>query len=95
MDQDPDFLERLNSVHDFPCEFVFKVIGTNTPEFVSSVVQSTLIVLGKDANIDLTTRESSQGNHTSVTMVINVNDAESVVHVFRMLQSVEGVRYVL
>lgn len=95
MEEEPDFLSRLKDVHDFPCEFVFKVIGTNSPEFVSAVVQAALNVVGKDADIDVSTRESSRGNHTSVTMLVTVDSAESVVNVFDLLQSLEGVRYVL
>ena len=41
-----EILERLNDVHTFPGPYIFKVIGDNTPTFVSNAVQACLNILG-------------------------------------------------
>ena len=88
-------LKRLNDVHAFPGEYVFKVIGTNSPEFVTRSVQATVNVLGSSANPDVSTRSSSGGKHLSVTLTVDVDQAEDVLDVYALLQEMEGVRFML
>ncbi len=95
MTEEIKFLDRLKDVHEFPCEFVFKVIGDNSPEFVTTCVQGTINVLGPKASIDVKTRESSKGNHVAVTLLVVIDAAEHVLKVFEILQGIEGVKYVL
>ncbi len=95
MTEEIKFLDRLNDVHEFPCEFIFKVIGDNSPEFVTTCVQGAVNVLGPNTKVDVTTRESSKGNHVSVTLTVSIESAELVLKVFAILQGIEGVKYVL
>ena len=88
-------LDRLNDVHSFPGNYIFKVIGDNTPVFVSQVVQVCLIALGPEASPGISTRESSGGKHVSVTIDAVVVDAEMVLKVYALIGDVEGVRFVL
>ena len=90
-----DILERLKDVHAFPGEYTFKVIGENTPAFVSRIVQACVMVLGPDASPGISTRESSGGRHVSVTVDATVEDAEMVLRIYDILGEVEGVRFML
>ncbi|MGM0555774.1 MAG: YbeD family protein [Myxococcota bacterium] len=88
-------LERLEDVHSFPGEYTFKVIGSNSPEFVSQVVQAAINVVGKAADPDVDTRESSKGNHLSVTLTVTVQEADAVMDIYAAFQEMEEVRFIL
>lgn len=87
--------EKLNSVHDFPCTYVFKVIGENSSDFMVRVVQAVVHVVGDPAELSMSTRESSGGKHMSVTLSVAVVDADTVLSIYDMLRKVEGVRFML
>ena len=88
-------LDALNQTHVFPGSFMFKVIGENSPEFVASVVQVVIGVLGPQEMPNVTTRESSGGKHQAVTMVVTVPSAEAVLEIYALLGGLEGVKMVL
>ncbi len=88
-------LRALNDCHRFPCPFMFKVIGENTPDFVARVVQAAVMVLGPNVYPEVRTRESAKGKHQSVTMVVDVETAEGVLDVYAALQGLAGVRFLL
>ena len=90
-----ELLERLKDVHSFPGDYVFKVIGTNSDEFVSQVVQTVINVVGKQAEPDVSTRESSGGKHLSVTLSVHMQDAETVLDVYASLKEMEEARFIL
>lgn len=88
-------LQALNDCHTFPGPFVFKVIGENSPEFVLRVRETCTVVLGASAAPSITTRESAQGKHQAVTLVVQVETADLVLEVYQALQSLSGVRFLL
>ncbi|MFW5966085.1 MAG: DUF493 domain-containing protein [Persicimonas sp.] len=88
-------LDRLNEVHSFPGTYVFKVIGTNTEEFIDGVVEATLEVVGEDAEREVSTRESSGGKHVSVTVSVQVEDAEAVLEVYDEFKELDEVHLIL
>lgn len=88
-------LERLEDVHSFPGEYTFKVIGSNSPEFVSSVIQAAVNILGKTADPDVDTRESSKGNHISVTLTVSVSQADVILDIYEAFQQMDEVRFIL
>lgn len=90
-----EILDRLNDVHSFPGNYVFKIIGENSPAFVTRIVQACLNVLGPNANPDVSTRESSGKRHVSVTVDAVVDDAETVLRVYDILGGLEGVKFIL
>ena len=90
-----EILERLNDVHSFPGDYMFKVIGENSPAFVTRAVQACLVVLGPDANPDVSTRESSGKKHVSVTIEAVVDDAEMVLRIYDVLGELPDVRMIL
>ncbi|MBA2663534.1 MAG: DUF493 domain-containing protein [Bradymonadaceae bacterium] len=95
MTERSSLLDKLKAVHEFPGSYVFKVIGTNSPEFISRVVQAAVIVLGEPSEISISTRESSGGKHLSVTLTVEVHEAEAVLDIYELLRVVEGVRFLL
>jgi uncharacterized protein len=88
-------MDKLNAVHDFPCSYIFKVIGENSSEFMARVVQAVVQVVGDPAELSMQTRESSGGKHLSVTLSVTVEDARSVVAIYDLLAVVKGVRFML
>lgn len=90
-----ELLDKLNAVHEFPGDYVFKVIGTNSPEFISRVVQAAVIVLGERADFSVSTRESSGGKHQSVTLTVVVPQADDVLAIYDQLRVLEGVKFLL
>jgi putative lipoic acid-binding regulatory protein len=95
MTKQSELLDRLNDVHSFPGEYVFKVIGANSDEFVDGVVEAVSDVVGEDVDTEVSTRESSGGKHVSVTVIVNVPDAESVLEIYAGFQEIDDVRFVL
>lgn len=90
-----DILDQLNDVHTFPGNYLFKVIGNNTDEFVSRAAQACIIVLGPDAKFEMTTRESSGGKHLAITLDAVVPDAETVLLIYDLLGELDGVKFML
>ena len=88
-------LQALNDVHQFPGEFMFKVIGENSPDFIARVVQAAVTVLGPRVTPSVTTRESAHGRHQAITMVVQVPSAEGVLDVYAALRVLEGVKLLL
>jgi uncharacterized protein len=87
--------ERLVAVHNFPGTYIFKVIGDNSQDFVSRVVQAAINVMGKEPCLEVSTRSSSAGRHVSVTLSADVEDAEMVLDIYEMLRVVQGVRFLV
>ena len=88
-------LDRLNEVHSFPGPYTFKVIGSNSDAFVDSVVGVVTDALGESADPEVSTRESSGGKHVSVTVLVEVGDAESVLEIYAGFRELDGARFVL
>jgi putative lipoic acid-binding regulatory protein len=88
-------LQALEGNHSFPGEFMFKVIGENTPELVAAVLQTVVSILGPRTLPRVSTRESSHGKHQAVTLVVAVPSARVVVDVYDALRSGPGIEYLL
>jgi putative lipoic acid-binding regulatory protein len=85
----------LEETHDFPCPYQFKVIGDNSEEFVAQVVQVGVNVGGTDTEPEVSTRESSSENYVSVTMELEVENAETILDVYDRVKELDGVQFVL
>ncbi len=90
-----EILDRLNDVHSFPGEYMFKIIGTNSSEFVTQIIQACINAVGPGSSPKVTTRESSGGKHVSITLTVAVDDAESVLRVYDMMAGIEGIKFIL
>ena len=86
---------RLTAVHSFPETYIFKVIGVNTQDFITRVIQAAINAMGGDRELDISTRESSAGRHVSVTLSAHVEDADTVLDAYELLGTVQGVRFLV
>ena len=84
-------IELLESTHNFPCRYVFKIIGKNVDDFPARVV--TVMRTALEASVDPPhrTRETSGGRHVSVTFEPVVRTPHQVVAAYAALHLTEGV----
>lgn len=85
----------LNEQHDFPCDFVFKVIGKATDDFVQRVVSCIQDCLPGDTEPPHRTRSTPNGKHISVTLEPVITSAEEVLRVYAELKTIDGVVMVM
>lgn len=83
--------EMLKRFHDFPGEYMFKVIGTCHPGLPARAAAAVEKVVGpQEDNFRLRTRPSSGGKYLAVTLDVRVADADQVLAVYRELRKMEG-----
>jgi putative lipoic acid-binding regulatory protein len=86
----PTFLELLESNHEFPGPFIFKVIGFPDRAFVARVLLAVRDELNLEADPPFTMRQSSGGKYVALTLEPYLMAAEEVVAVYQVLQRIEG-----
>lgn len=91
---DMSFLEKLKAAHSFPCAYTFKLIGDNDPALEKSALAELHAVL-PDATPKISSRTSAKGNHLSLTLVLDVPDAETVQDLYQRFHALELVRMML
>jgi hypothetical protein len=86
-------LKLLEQHHQFPSQYMFKVIGFAGPEFMAAVRAAAESVLGvlEDPGRQLRCRPSSGGRYLSVTLEVMVADAPQVLAIYAALKQVQGV----
>lgn len=85
-------LELIESNHQFPGQFTFKVIGDSRSDFASEALNSTLLALGETREINHSCRTSSAGKHTAITISVYLKSANEVHAVYRNLLEIKDVR---
>lgn len=80
------FKQKLEEAHIFPCDYMYKCIVPAEEKTLAQVYA----VFG-DACSDLSTRDSKNGNYTSVTAKVKVHDADDVILYYRQLSAIKGV----
>ncbi len=86
-------LRLLERFHQFPGDYMFKVIGFGGQEFTAAVDQAAETVLGppRDSQRRLSSRPSRGGRYTAVTLETKVSDAQQVLAIYAALKQVQGV----
>ena len=87
--------QETETLLEFPCDFGIKAMGESSAEFDSLVVS---IVRRHSEDIDegaVTTKQSSGGKFTSVTVMIRATSKAQLDAIYRDLSSHELVKYVL
>lgn len=84
-------IELLEERHNFPCTFIFKVIGSCEDGFVGRVVCTMRDVLAIEADPPFIVRQTRSGRHVAITFEPEVEDAHQVLAVYRRLTQVKGV----
>ncbi len=84
--------ELLNSQHEFPCDYSFKVICRNAPGAHESIIagmrERTGLALVLPEN---GMKASRNGNYVSMTLVLRANLADDVLDVYAQLRTFESV----
>ncbi|MFH1035844.1 MAG: DUF493 domain-containing protein [Pseudomonadota bacterium] len=83
----------LEQHHQFPSEYMFKVIGFAGDDFLAAVRRAAESVLGPldDPERQVRGRPSSGGRYLAVTLEVRVADAAQVLAVYTALKQVRGV----
>jgi putative lipoic acid-binding regulatory protein len=83
-------IELLESTHQFPCPYMFKVIGRFENGFVGRVVAAVREALAHDTNPPFRVRQSAGGRHLSITLEPVVRTGHEVLAVYRRIKQTQG-----
>ena len=92
---DENFIRLLNDNHSFPEMMTFKVIGTNSPEFVAAVLLVVREVLRVHFEPRHTLRVTPNQRHVAITIQVTAGSAELLALTYERLAKVEGTKIVL
>ena len=82
--------ELLESVHAFPCTFVFKAIGKDDRSFAARVVSLVRDELGLDEDPQFDVNRTASGRHLCVTVEPTVPDAAAVLAIYGGIRDLDG-----
>jgi uncharacterized protein len=85
-------LELLDTMHSFPGPFVFKVIGDAHDDFVGDALTLAMSPLHHSREVNYTSRTTSGGRHTAVTLTIQIESAPEVHLVYEKLLTITGLK---
>lgn len=83
-------IELLESGHEFPGPYLFKVIGRPADDFVRRTVAAVRAALDRLDDPPYTIRESRGGRHVALTLEVPVASAREVLDVYRRVQELDG-----
>jgi uncharacterized protein len=83
--------DLLEKTHEFPCTYLFKIIGKPDHGFLARVIAVVREELTCDADPPYRVREAVGGRHVSITMEPVVQSAHQVIAIYRRLQVLDGV----
>lgn len=83
-------IELLESTHDFPTRYMFKVIGKSDRGFVGRAVAALRDELGLDADPPFHARDAVGGRHVSVTMQPILLGPQQVIDIYQRLAKLDG-----
>ena len=93
MDDRPPTLELLESRHEFPGPYTFKVIGAAATNLSSRVADCVQSALDLEAAPPTSIKTGEGGRHESVTVEPRCPDAESVLRLYAALRELDGVLF--
>lgn len=80
------FKEKLQEIHTFPTDYLFKFI---LPSEQSNIAKVHAIF--ENANTNLSIRDSKNGKYLSITIKVAVSDADDVIIYYRQVAAIDGV----
>jgi putative lipoic acid-binding regulatory protein len=83
-------IELLESTHQFPGPYMFKVIGRVDNGFVARVVAAVREELAENVDPPFSVREAVGGRHVAVTLQPQLQSAHQVLAVYRRVRSLAG-----
>jgi putative lipoic acid-binding regulatory protein len=90
-----DAIRLLEETHDFPCEFMFKVIGRAEESFVERVVEAIRVCQQSSEAPSYRLRETPNRRHVSVTLEPQVQSAQEVLLIYACIREIHGVVMVM
>lgn len=78
--------KRLENTTEFPAEYLYKFIVPNQAQKIEQLKE---IFKGKSAEITL--KDSSAGKYTAVSVRLNVQNPEEVIHFYKEAAKVDGI----
>ena len=89
-----EFREKLESAHEFPCDYTFKLFGPNEQTFADAaqaVVQKRL----PGVTPEVSARVGSKSGHQCLTMVLPVADAQQVIDLYADFHKIDGLKMLM
>ena len=83
-------IQLLESTHQFPGSYMFKVIGRSERGFVARAVAGVRDALAEEADPPFKVRETAGGRHVAVTLTPTVQNAQQVLDVYQRIQKMAG-----
>lgn len=83
-------IQLLESVHEFPGPYMFKVIGRVENGFAARAVAAVREALDEPIDPPFKVRQTPGGRHVSVTVTPTVQRAEQVLAVYRRVRGMAG-----
>jgi len=80
------FKKKLEEVHTFPSDYIFKFIVSSEQSNIAK-----LYSIFENANASFSMRESKNGKYSSITVKAPVSDADDVVIFYRQVAAIDGV----
>ncbi|MBE0438689.1 MAG: DUF493 domain-containing protein [Gammaproteobacteria bacterium] len=87
--------QETDTLLEFPCDFAIKAMGESSVEFDSLVVSIVRRHIDDLDEAAVTTKQSSGGKFTSVTVMIRATSKAQLDAIYRDLSGHELVKYVL
>jgi putative lipoic acid-binding regulatory protein len=83
-------VELLESRHQFPCSFTFKVIGTAADNFTARVVSHVRDELGMEQDPPYSLRSTKGGKHVAISLEPHCESAQQVLAIYSRLSGMDG-----
>jgi putative lipoic acid-binding regulatory protein len=83
-------VELLEKTHDFPCPYLFKIIGKADDGFLARVIAVVREELLVEVDPPYRVREAVGGRHLSITLEPVVQSAQQVLAIYRRLSVLDG-----
>lgn len=80
------FKEKLEEIHTFPSDYIFKFIVASEQSNIAKVY-----TIFENADASFSVRDSKNGKYSSITVKAPVSDANDVVIYYRQVAALEGV----
>ena len=84
-------VDLLESRHQFPCGYTFKVIGNARENFTARVVAAVRDELRLERDPDYSLRSTKNGDHVSITLEPYCESPQQVLAIYSRLTGMNGV----
>ncbi|MCH2211842.1 MAG: DUF493 domain-containing protein [Fuerstiella sp.] len=88
-------VQLLESRHDFPCAYTFKVIGSVDDNFLARVIAAVRDELNMESDPVYSMRSTRNGSHIAITLEPNCESPRQVLAIYSRLTGMNGVVLIL